>query len=309
MQTENITNHEKSVHVSLPDGRRLHFKIAGPSRASPTNPAIILIHGLGGTAREWSEVQRCVARYATVCLYERAGYHGSDPPTQPPTCENIAKDLRALLKAARVDPPYFLVGHSYGGVIARQVLRDVPDEVAGMVLLDSVPVVRRFPAEWTRLLGGSTYEEVVGLVGNRAVSEKEWQMIADESMVNEALGGIAEVELNLMAPGNQQLNESLQGREVLGDQRLCVVFCDESNDFRKVYEHAVRHNFGTVAEREIVRKHLETMSAEDEAAQRTQLALSSQARFIKTEGKLATHNVHLVDPVWVSEQIMWVYGG
>jgi hypothetical protein len=49
----------------------------------------------------------------------------------------MASDLHALLQAAGIPPPYVLVGHSLGGVIARRFQADYPDTVAGMLLIDS----------------------------------------------------------------------------------------------------------------------------------------------------------------------------
>jgi len=220
---------------------------------------------------------------------------------------NIAADLRALLEAAKIDPPY-LVGHFYGGVIVRQFLADYADNVFGMVLVDPMPVVNRFPAVWTKLLGDAEYADVVGLHDNLGITEEEYRTIEYESGLNEAPGGIAK-ELELMVPGNQQLNDNLQGNQLLRSRRLCVIFCDESNDFRKVYNYGVKHRHGTPEEREVVRKHLEDMSAEDKTAQRSQLDLSSNAQSIKTDGSRATHNVHMVDLEWVAQQILWVYDG
>ena len=57
------------------------------------------------------------------------------------TCPNllpIVQELspHALLARARVDGPYVLVGHSYGGRIARVYAKAYPREVLGMVLID-----------------------------------------------------------------------------------------------------------------------------------------------------------------------------
>jgi pimeloyl-ACP methyl ester carboxylesterase len=46
-------------------------------------------------------------------------------------------DLHTLLAAARLPPPYVLVGHSFGGLNARLYASQYPDEVVGMVLIDA----------------------------------------------------------------------------------------------------------------------------------------------------------------------------
>ena len=49
----------------------------------------------------------------------------------------MVDDLRELLSALAVAPPYLLVGHSLGGLHAQLFARRFPAEVAGMVLLDA----------------------------------------------------------------------------------------------------------------------------------------------------------------------------
>jgi pimeloyl-ACP methyl ester carboxylesterase len=50
----------------------------------------------------------------------------------------MVEDLRLLLKAAGFQPPYLLVGHSFGGLNMQLYARCFPSEVAGLVLVDSV---------------------------------------------------------------------------------------------------------------------------------------------------------------------------
>jgi pimeloyl-ACP methyl ester carboxylesterase len=113
-------------------GYRLHLNCTGKS-----GPTIVLISGAGDFSFDWGLVQPGVSRFARVCSYDRAGLAWSDPGPTPRTMRQDAYELHALLKAARIKAPYVLVGHSIGGLIARVYAGQYPDEVVGMVLVDS----------------------------------------------------------------------------------------------------------------------------------------------------------------------------
>jgi len=49
----------------------------------------------------------------------------------------MVADLRNLLQAAGVEPPYVLVGHSMGGMVVRLYAHLHPREVRGLVLVDA----------------------------------------------------------------------------------------------------------------------------------------------------------------------------
>jgi pimeloyl-ACP methyl ester carboxylesterase len=116
-------------------GRRLYIHCTGSG-----SPAVVLVSGLGETSAYWGGwIQPAVARSTTVCAYDRAGQGWSDPPTSPQDGAAVSADLHALLQHAQIPGPYVLAGHSTGGVYARIFAAHHPDEVAGMVLLDSQP--------------------------------------------------------------------------------------------------------------------------------------------------------------------------
>ena len=93
--------------------------------------------GLGGTVLDWQLVQPEVAEFARVCTYDRGGMGWSEPGTQPRTSQQIVEELHTLLGNAGVQGPYVLVGHSLGGTNVQLYANQYPDEVAGMVLVDS----------------------------------------------------------------------------------------------------------------------------------------------------------------------------
>lgn len=113
-------------------GRRLHL-----CRAGQRTPSVVIVPALGTAGSEWLGVQRGLAHYTGVYVYDRAGLGWSDPAPWPRSYENSADDLHRLLTAAAIPPPYLLVGHSVGGIIARQFAVRHPEGLAGLVLVDS----------------------------------------------------------------------------------------------------------------------------------------------------------------------------
>ena len=111
---------------------RLHLECTG-SRG----PTVILEPGGGGSAASMGLIAPAVARDSRVCVYDRAGRGWSDPAASPPDGAQIATDLHTLLTRAHVPGPYVLAGHSFGGLYVRTYAAKYPEEVAGLVLVDS----------------------------------------------------------------------------------------------------------------------------------------------------------------------------
>jgi pimeloyl-ACP methyl ester carboxylesterase len=78
-----------------------------------------------------------VARDTRVCVYDRAGRGWSDPADPPQDGTQIASDLHTLLHRGHVPGPFVLAGHSFGGLYVLNFATRSPDEVAGLVLIDS----------------------------------------------------------------------------------------------------------------------------------------------------------------------------
>jgi len=85
----------------------------------------------------WSSVQREVAKHTRGCWYDRAGYGWSEPGPLPRTFQAVASDLHNLLREARVDPPFVLVGPRDAASTIRVYYRSYPGEVAGAVFVNA----------------------------------------------------------------------------------------------------------------------------------------------------------------------------
>ena len=113
-------------------GYSLHLNASG--RAKPT---VVLISGAGDFSFDWTLVQPEVSRFTSCVSYDRSGLAWSDLGPTPRTMRQDAFELHLLLQKARIKGPYILVGHSLGGLIARTHAALYPNDVAGIVLVDS----------------------------------------------------------------------------------------------------------------------------------------------------------------------------
>jgi len=114
-------------------GRRLHLASLG----SAAGPTVVIEQGAGSPSITWWPVQARIANFARVCTYDRAGYLWSDPAPFGRSIADRVADLHTLLERAQIPPPYILVSHSFGGFLGRAYARAHPEEIAGMVLVDT----------------------------------------------------------------------------------------------------------------------------------------------------------------------------
>ncbi|SFE81601.1 Pimeloyl-ACP methyl ester carboxylesterase [Paenibacillus algorifonticola] len=101
------------------------------------SPAVIFINGGSGPIEGWYKVFHETAQETSVFAYNRLGVSGSDKPHSPQHGNEIVASLVQVLADIELPPPYILVGHSLGGLYANLFARLFPDQVAGVVLLDS----------------------------------------------------------------------------------------------------------------------------------------------------------------------------
>lgn len=119
----------KSYRVN---GHRLHLDCRGHG-----GPTVVLSNGLGEISASWARIAGPVGATTRVCAYDRAGQGWSQDAKHPQDGVAAAKELHTLLATAGETGPFVLVGHSTGGTYAMTYAARYPEQVAGMVLLDS----------------------------------------------------------------------------------------------------------------------------------------------------------------------------
>ncbi len=148
--------------------------------APRAGPVVVFENGARSTLDTWQAVIAGLGPDMTLVAYNRAGYGQSAASAAPRTGEAVVAELRQLLAARGLKPPYVLVGHSMGGLYMQWFARRYPQEVQALVLVDSLyPRIIKKPEDfpWYARLGKRLFMP-------RAVSDEVDQIHATgESML------------------------------------------------------------------------------------------------------------------------------
>lgn len=103
---------------------------------------VLMLHGFLGSgrnlqslARRWAEREERLR----IILPDLTGHGMSPAPVDPPTIEQVARDVIALADEVHADEPLTIVGHSFGGRTALMARMLEPARVGQVVLLDITP--------------------------------------------------------------------------------------------------------------------------------------------------------------------------
>ncbi|WP_448138482.1 alpha/beta fold hydrolase [Sphingobacterium siyangense] len=130
----------KNADKITPDGNfaevannRLHYYKKG--NAGPTVVFETAFDPAGHL--QWYHIQQQLPISYTSFSYDRSGILWSERGQNPKSGEKMAEELHTLLEKSNVPKPYILVGHSFGGTLVRFFVNQYPQDVAGVILVDS----------------------------------------------------------------------------------------------------------------------------------------------------------------------------
>tara|TARA_B100001248_G_scaffold258594_1_gene242992 strand:+ start:13244 stop:14188 length:945 start_codon:yes stop_codon:yes gene_type:complete len=126
--------HQPTARIVKANGIRLFTQSIGKK-----GPAIIVLHGGPGLGHDYLLPQfEALADHAQVIFYDQrsAGRSTGEMTPKIMNLETFAKDLEAIRKAYDLDS-FFLVGHSWGSLVAMQYATQYPDKLAGVVFVSS----------------------------------------------------------------------------------------------------------------------------------------------------------------------------
>lgn len=118
------------------DGQKIHILVEGPENGRPT---IVLFgggHAPGTSMRFLHDALK--TDYRSV-LIDRPGMGWSGPARFPLSTAGEARQMWEALDKVGAEGPYLLAGHSFGGLLAANMVRLRPDQIHALVVMDATP--------------------------------------------------------------------------------------------------------------------------------------------------------------------------
>ncbi|HLF75152.1 MAG TPA: alpha/beta hydrolase [Anaerolineales bacterium] len=219
------------------EGHLMHIHCMGSG-----SPTVVIDAGNGSFSVEWMPIQQEVSQFTRVCTYDRLGYGWSEAGPQPRDGMQVVSELHDLLQAAAEAGPYLLVGHSLGGVHVRMFAMKYPEEVAGLVLVDTAHPLDISPEfekqiqtsigfyQAMNLLTRSGLLRVLGPLGGEdslpATARKlppELQEVYLNLLLDPNQYATASSEMQQLSQTFQQASQTMVGAQPFGDLPLIVL--------------------------------------------------------------------------------------
>ena len=108
----------------------MHYKETG--QGTP----LLLIHGLGSSARDWERQIPYFSKNYRVITYDVRGHGQTDKPAGPYGIPLFAQDTAEFMKILNIESAH-VVGISMGGMIALQLAVNAPERIRSLVVVNT----------------------------------------------------------------------------------------------------------------------------------------------------------------------------
>ena len=303
---------KKSGLVSI-GSHSLYLSVSGPDRVTD-KPIVILMTGSGSTISEWVVVERLLQPFYRFLCYDRSGLGKSDSPPIPPktiTAVSVAGELDILLRKVNIAGPYIILCHSWGGITAREFLHLRGDEVVGMVFVDACQEKtflhhENFPPPCFQIMmQGLDYYEATGIKADTVLSQEEIQAVLE--ILEKPETGVIEAAEDAGAKGDWGILAAKKQLEhqIMGNRPISVIHGNTARDFQRVLEAGVEAGNGSEEDREEFKEMVEWWRESSLLRSREILSISRVGRWRHTER--SGHNVQLIEPELIVEEVEWVW--
>jgi len=125
------------------NGKKVEIFISGLENNRKDKPVIVFENGMASKYGSWETVSNEISKTSAIFSYNRPRIGESENDSLPPTTKHIVENLRKMLLAKGLMPPYLLISHSFGGAYIRSFASSYPDEIAGLIFVDPVDFTKK----------------------------------------------------------------------------------------------------------------------------------------------------------------------
>jgi 3-oxoadipate enol-lactonase len=116
--------------------RTIHYS----DRRLGDGPTLVLANSLGTDFRIWDPLLPLLDGIGRIVRYDKRGHGLSDVAPAPYSIRDLSSDLKAVTEHAGLDR-FLLGGVSIGGMIAQDYAAQFPEQVDGLVCMDTAPKI------------------------------------------------------------------------------------------------------------------------------------------------------------------------
>lgn len=131
---QDLKSYKPSGKLYKIDGKNMHVYNQGQGDVT-----VVFASGWG-TANPYVDfypLYEKLTPHVKIAVYDRFGYGYSDTTDKKRDIDTITNEIHEVLQASGQKPPYLFVGHSLGSLEVIRFAQKYPDEVQGIVMLDS----------------------------------------------------------------------------------------------------------------------------------------------------------------------------
>ena len=135
----------KTINVAGSTPVQLSVIDVGPASEVPARGTSVCIHGAGGRAEQWQHQIEYFSREYRVVAPDLRGHGQSGRPHSAYSLEEFLWDFSQTLEQLKVESPFLLLAHSFGGPIALTFAAAQPQRVGKLVLVATAPEMHLNP--------------------------------------------------------------------------------------------------------------------------------------------------------------------
>ncbi|HSV61244.1 MAG TPA: alpha/beta fold hydrolase [Variovorax sp.] len=153
---------------------KLAFEVLG------SGPPVVILHGLFGAGRNWTQVAQALAEDHRVYLLD-ARNHGASPWAESMSYAEMADDVLALIEREHLQRP-FVIGHSMGGKTAMALALSHPQAIAGIAVIDIAP--ESYTDQFSSYVSAMRSLDVAGAASRREIRQALANSLCAEAPVD-----------------------------------------------------------------------------------------------------------------------------